>query len=1359
MSTLRSPLLMLFFAALAALFSGAASGKSTAEKVCLEGSGANVLHNLPRMTRSFQGAEADWGKLEPAIFIQCPGNPTEVCENPEFRDFTSDVLDRITSGPRDGATSESWDNYADSLFVYGVVGVALAVLFVVVAITFFSMRSCCGLCGGSRVKEDGVYSDTQVLGTSCLLFIFVVTLAILILIGEFKGNRNLTDAQYEVVDGKGPDGVRTLLAKINDPLATVVASASSTVASTIKRVNATVTSAVDLPKIHNSFTCLDDALEVVSEQNVQFFIDTIDQVDASLDKLPEKANVNAQLDSLTTVVDDTKPITDNAKRAISDISGNVSLIDVDDVLSDYDLLRSTLQPTLRDNLVSINQGFSDLSGSGLPTSQGATDASTLAKAIRDNSADRNKAKKDDLRLQLNTLRSQMNNLPDTDALADNFAASNSAIDTVQSTVVSIESKLLTFKGIADTFPDSIGRVTSALDDGISLVDGFDIDAIKASLESVQEFLDSLPDVSTLNAKIKDIQAIDKEVPCILDIVDEIKAVNASLVVLPAEFDDVEANIEKLNATVENDLKQLDDATDFLDDLNAKLQEIPNFDTGLAELDKAKTALADVKTSLNSAKSEVQTINSDITQPLSQLDDILAKVGEIKTQTSSTGLLKVSNDAIQGLRDLNAAKATSATLLTEMMNVLDAWESAGFPYPNNFPEEQLTQTSTLLDAVAIDLAALPDPAAVVTASNAAIDTVDETLSVGFDRNKFNQLKSDIDAIKPKLDDYNANLDDFESKVQSINSEFDVSSLKSETNNLFSAVETARTDLASYRTSAVDFKNQVVQLRQDFEVDSIIKTEKQVYNLVFSNLTTFVAELETYGTKVWMKSNSLEGAVRKIIDALVVILQELDVQDIDIDAQYASSVIPKILKSLDGLEGTSSYGAAYDLATFMDDIVGEEHTASQKRWFGTGETFDKYDEPLVWGYVDGGGIYPYPARASDPFEWTCITSKCLRNTIKRLNTDTSFGPANDGYPELPVSRETAMSLSFIFPCLLLLLSIWVLCCGSGSTCLVIFMVIMAPFIFVIIGGLAWPGLMAAGDACASTESLATVSLKTLSPTVCSSFSDSSFVDGLCQIAIDIKVRDTTSKLNLALDFPEIAQSLMLNCAATSLANGGGEPISALWSAVKTQAAEVSREQIDDFKSNLPDGVELRSSLLDEVDAAREEVVKSVENVIESLSQTLGCSETSGAYQGLKSSMCCDTVGAAYFYLASFYWMAWAILFCGCPAAVLAQKRFFHEENRTLYSRINNAAESGSLRYNFKSIRMPGRTRMKDDNFGNLPEAVPVQVVSETDDPSWPTIAMVDVEPEADKFKGSSKKLNEAVSPDDDGATSSESIHLQI
>ena len=99
----------------------------------------------------------------------------------------------------------------------------------------------------------------------------------------------------------------------------------------------------------------------------------------------------------------------------------------------------------------------------------------------------------------------------------------------------------------------------------------------------------------------------------------------------------------------------------------------------------------------------------------------------------------------------------------------------------------------------------------------------------------------------------------------------------------------------------------------------------------------------------------------------------------------------------------------------------------------------------------------------------------------------------------------------------------------------MVIMAPFIFVIIGGLAWPGLMAAGDACASTESLATVSLKTLSPTV--QLIQRFLVCGRIQIAIDIKVRDTTSKLNLALDFPEIAQSLMLKCAATSLANGGG------------------------------------------------------------------------------------------------------------------------------------------------------------------------------------------------------------------------------
>ena len=72
---------------------------------------------------------------------------------------------------------------------------------------------------------------------------------------------------------------------------------------------------------------------------------------------------------------------------------------------------------------------------------------------------------------------------------------------------------------------------------------------------------------------------------------------------------------------------------------------------------------------------------------------------------------------------------------------------------------------------------------------------------------------------------------------------------------------------------------------------------------------------------------------------------------------------------------------------------------------------------------------------------------------------------------------------------------------------------------------------------------------------------------------------------------------------------------------------------------------AAVLDEVDAAREEVVKSVENVIESLSQTLGCSETSGAYQGLKSSMCCDTVGAAYF--TSHHSTGWLGRFCFAAA----------------------------------------------------------------------------------------------------------------
>ena len=942
--------------------SGASAGETKAERVCLDGSAANVLHRLPRMTRKFGGATANMAKLKPEIFIPCDGN--NVCENPDFENFMDNIEEKLKSGPSAEAGSDSWDAYLDSLLVYGVFGIAFAVLFVVGAIFFFSFRHFCGLCGSARItKRDEMYSETQVLGTSLYLFIFIVFLTVLIFLGEFKGNRALTGAQYEVVDGKAPLEMRKLIASASSPVTTAIVSTSSALVSSITRFNSTVTAAVDFNSIHRSFRCLDSALDTVSESNIQYFIDTISDVETSLTKLPTKATVNAQIDSLVKIADDTKPIMDAARAALDDVSGNITLIDITSVISDYDSLSTTLDNDLKPNLQSIKTGFDSLGNptTGLPTKSSVTDAATLAASMRDTQSERTAGNKADLASKLRTVEIKLGQLTDTSVLADNFASADAAIGTALSTLTSLESSLNTFKGAVGTFPDSQARIVAALDDGITLLDGFSIDDIKASLESVQTFLDDLPDVSTLSTKIQNIKKVEDDIPCILDIVDQIKAVNTSLAVLPSEFDDVEDDINKLNDTVKKDLDQLDAATDFLDEMNEKLEALPSFDTGLAELDNAKAELATAKTSLQEAKSEVNALTGDTTVPLSEVDDILAKIATLKQQIQAGSLLRPSPASVDALRDLNTDKASAVTALNQMVDILDAWQAAGYPQtgvcvdganagspcgtgPNQcgagataggcpFPYDPLSQMVDLLNGVSTTLDSVPDPSTVSAAADAAISNIDSVPRA--DRNKLSDLKTEIDTIKPKIADYKSQLDDFEQKVDTIDSELDVNQLKAEYNNLDGVIDSARADLSTYKASAVDFKAQVVDLRNQFDIDEVIANEKIAYNMIFSNLTDFLSTLRTTATKEWIQANSIGAAMDKIVDAAAVLLTELDVSSFDIETEYRNSAAPRILTALYSINGDSAskYGSIYDIAMFADRATSENpHTPSNKRWLG-------------------------------------------------------------------------------------------------------------------------------------------------------------------------------------------------------------------------------------------------------------------------------------------------------------------------------------------------------------------------------------------------------------------------------------------
>jgi len=58
---------------------------------------------------------------------------------------------------------------------------------------------------------------------------------------------------------------------------------------------------------------------------------------------------------------------------------------------------------------------------------------------------------------------------------------------------------------------------------------------------------------------------------------------------------------------------------------------------------------------------------------------------------------------------------------------------------------------------------------------------------------------------------------------------------------------------------------------------------------------------------------------------------------------------------------------------------------------------------------------------------------------------------------------------------------------------------------------------------------------------------------------------------------------------------------------------------------------------------------------VSNSIGCHNLNGVYSGVKNALCCDTVGAVYWVIASWYLIAWAFIFCGCWASLFGRKRF--------------------------------------------------------------------------------------------------------
>jgi len=321
------------------------------------------------------------------------------------------------------------------------------------------------------------------------------------------------------------------------------------------------------------------------------------------------------------------------------------------------------------------------------------------------------------------------------------------------------------------------------------------------------------------------------------------------------------------------------------------------------------------------------------------------------------------------------------------------------------------------------------------------------------------------------------------------------------------------------------------------------------------------------------------------------------------------------------------------------------------------------PTPLGFIDGTEFVDYPENT------VCATDECIENLVEYVDSEnvdsiaSVFGIALPA--DVPVSRQQVTALPFLAPVIIILIAmavfVWPCLCGNCLSCCTI---CCAPWLFLTFGGFVFPLLVLLGDSCAGVESIGSNVIGTLNPVICDDYLKGVVTpEGYCSVEID-EVINVTENVSLVLnetidiDAAKLFLSLFRGCDARSSANvetGVAEPLEALFNALSDKSGPLVKDLLDQFlfaDDAFP--VTIQDPLLQAINATGDDLVSSLEELLDDLNDALGCDSISSAYLGLKDIMCCDIMTVFYYNVWTWYVMAWVLLCCGCPAGCCAPSR---------------------------------------------------------------------------------------------------------
>jgi ABC-type transporter Mla subunit MlaD len=1075
-----------------------------------------------------------------------------------------------------------------------------------------------------------------------------------------------------------------------DPLDNlIIAVSGDAIYPLLYRLNSTILNALDVKAMVSDATCIVTNVRsnLPSPANLLNFVnDTINTVDkVTTDARHLQQNIGDIIASL----DSTKPLTQYLTGNLTSMYGSTRSLNstISAMRPDLDTIQQSVV-TLSDGttgLPAVSTDLSDFLTNLPPTSDATTLRSTDPNSLTvlySGAMDGNGgiSQRTSLRTLLTDFQTKINALPNLNTLATNIAGINAEVLSLRSagTMTSLYNELGQVDAGIQGLP-SLAALNTTVYAVKAIINSISVAAIRSTLLSFNDTLvNHLPNVSVVIVELDKISNIETIINCMDHLISGVKPINVTILELPSQFDSIADIVTSANSTYQSVNDQIGGFRSQLNSLNNISASLPNMTDYIRMID-------DISDQITNPPVNFGTIDSALASAQSAIDAVdvttlRSSIVSVNTSLWSPNLV-VDNSEVQNLRNLEVVLGWMRANLTASVAALDTFittrrcastdtvcsvdDDASAPCDGGHhcsgglrvcsldhtkacvddsdcgggqgtcPYHQQTFFDMMANLLAYEQL---DSDAISTAFTPVSTAVDDANTEIAGMPSISSLQNQISSMQDSIGSIpiNSSL----SSLASLQGSLDPSSLNLPTiNNTINSVidQVNGIDFATIKDQLESFQGTVddVQSQISGTLDTVEKMAHYIDDFFFSVLPAQLPRLSRSSLVARDAVDGLQGVLKQIAnvggDTLDFVKNALNATGMGISLDIN---ITKLV---------------YDNLHYADVITSSEYSSYGPAYFFTSLANMDSVTPDEYASAGGGDIFNTASGASWPNSRSCYLEGCISETIDKYNKKPlSVGSMNAG-----ISREDVMFYPFLIPLAICLFGF----CGAVGVCgkswqsvpacfSAFFICMVLPWIFIFAGALSFPMVMVISDACRGGPNLGFKYVSGSQASLCSKLPDGVYVPstGACQL--------TLLNHTLAIHLADTYEALLGDCTTHPTV------ISDIFDqASESFASYPSRylnDTLDDFTKG--DGlIKPRPQLLNILQRFGVDMQGVATGFLSDLSGTFTCDTINRDISAIKDGFCCDFMTAFYWFVSSWYFMAFFMCICGFPASILGYKRF--------------------------------------------------------------------------------------------------------